>query len=201
MSTASSRTRSFVPRYGIAGVGASCSPFKVDPRQSAGQARGARPPAGMCTRQEEEEEEEDQEEGEGEGGGAEKRAGALRCPALPSFWPPAASSCPGLWSHQHPSISSRGAQGRQQTSKQTSKQAMRPLATRQSTKAGQLYCESLIIAALLPIRLKRNARHSKPVVATQQRILRIALTRERNVDDVIGFGFKWFALVCSAAVR
>ena len=39
--------------YGIAllGVGASCSPFKVDPRQSAGQARGARPPAGMCTRQ------------------------------------------------------------------------------------------------------------------------------------------------------
>ena len=76
----------------------------------------------------------------------------------------------------------------------------RPLATRQSTKAGQLYCESLIIAALLPIRLKRNARHSKPVVATQQRILRIALTRERNVDDVIGFGFKWFALVCSAVV-
>ena len=100
-------------------------------------------------------------------------------------------------SHRHPSISSRGAQGRQQASKQ----ARRPLATRQSTKAGQLYCESLIIAALLPIRLKRNARHSKPVVATQQRILRIALTRERNVDDVIGFGFKWFALVCSALVR
>ena len=101
-------------------------------------------------------------------------------------------------SHRHPSISSRGAQGHQQTSKQARR---RPLATRQSTKAGQLYCESLIIAALLPIRLKRNARHSKPVVATQQRILRIALTRERNVDDVIGFGFKWFALVCTALVR
>ena len=112
VSTASSRTRSFVPRYGIAGVGASCSPFKVDPRQSAGQARGARPPAGMCTRQEEEEEEEDQEEGEGEGGGAEKRAGAL-CFAfvLPS---PALVCCSH---HCHPTIASRGAQGRQQPSK------------------------------------------------------------------------------------
>ena len=100
---------------GIApGVAASCSPFKVDPRQSAGQARGARPPAGMCTRQEEEEEEEDQEEGEGEGGGAEKRAGAL-CFAF------VLPSCPRLQlPHRHPTISSRGAQGRQQAGAQLS---------------------------------------------------------------------------------
>ena len=193
MSTASSRTRSFVPRYGIAGVGASCSPFKVDPRQSAGQARGARPPAGMCTRQEEEEEEVGVREGARKS--EQERSAALLCLRSGHQPPPPPAL---VLSHRHPSISSRGAQGRQRASKQARR---RPLATRQSTKAGQLYCESLIIAALLPIRLKRNARHSKPVVATQQRILRIALTRERNVDDVIGFGFKWFALVCSALVR
>ena len=107
-------------------LGASCSPFKVDPRQSAGQARGARPPAGMCTRQEEEEEEEDQEEGEGEGGGAEKRAGALRCPALPSFWPPAASpSCPGLVPLAPKHFKPRGPGS--PTNKQASKQGGGPL--------------------------------------------------------------------------
>ena len=107
-------------------LGASCSPFKVDPRQSAGQARGARPPAGMCTRQEEEEE----ERVDGARKSEQERSAplCLRSPRPSMVAPPLAAE--------------QGVQGRRQARKNGS------FATQKSTKAGQLYCESLILAAL-----------------------------------------------------
>ena len=120
MSTASSRTRSFVPRYGIAGVGASCSPFKVDPRQSAGQAGGARPPAGMCTRQEEEE-----EEGVREGArkSEQERSAALLCLRSGHQPPPPPAL---LWSGPTGTQAFQ-AEGPRVANKQASKQGGGPL--------------------------------------------------------------------------
>ena len=172
--------------WGIAlGVPASCSPFKVDPRQSAGQARGARPPAGMCTRQEEEEEEEeeDQEEGEGEGGGAEKRAGAL-CFAfvLPSC-------CPRLLLPPLPPNHCKPRGPGSPTSKQE-------LSLERVQKPDQLYCQSLIIVG---DKIQMKCQTLKAcVVATLQRILGIAQTRRSNVGNVIGLvdlGSTWSRMV------
>ena len=104
-------------------LGASCSPFKVDPRQSAGQARGARPPAGMCTRRRRR--------------GLMGRGKASRS-ALPRF----ACVLPRPSMVAPPLAPEQGVQGRRQARKNDS------FATQKSTKAGQLYCESLIMAAL-----------------------------------------------------
>ena len=108
-------------------LGASCSPFKVDPRQSAGQARGSRPPAGMCTRQEEEEEE---ERVDGARKSEQERSAPLCLRSPPT-------------KHGRTTSGTRARiQGRRQARKNGS------FATQKSTKAGQLYCESLILAAL-----------------------------------------------------
>ena len=123
MSTASSRTRSFVPRYGIAGVGASCSPFKVDPRQSAGQARGARPPAGMCTRQEEAEEEGEEGVREGARKSEQERSAALLCLRSGHQPPPPP---PPAWSGPT-STQAFQAEGPRVANKQANKQGGGPL--------------------------------------------------------------------------
>ena len=103
-------------------LGASCSPFKVDPRQSAGQARGARPPAGMCTRQEEEEEEEE-EEGVREGArkSEQERSAALLC-LRSGHQPPPPALVSGPTSTQ-----AFQAEGPRVANKQASKQGGGPL--------------------------------------------------------------------------